>query len=124
MSDQQSWAEAYNQEELEKRIRIKLDELAGDLAKKAKITTEENGYGPGPCAEIDGGVSIAWQADESCWVVDKITYDPGVRYYKDGSGQPPSWDYATVLTTTDLDEAIQSAVETWIKETEEIQHGW
>jgi hypothetical protein len=40
------------------------------------------------------------------WNVDVMVYDPGVRYYPDGSGQPPTWDEAPALRGETLANAI------------------
>jgi len=40
------------------------------------------------------------------YVVSRWVFDPGVRYYPDGSGTPPSWDSAEEAVFTKIDDAI------------------
>lgn len=102
------------QEQLEAAVLKQFETQTG--GKKAWLIQQTNPFQDGhPSISLEEGVDVSWQEDEDCWVVDVGTYDPGVRYYPDGSGQPPSWDYNTVLTTPSLEEAAQRAVEEWIK---------
>jgi hypothetical protein len=41
------------------------------------------------------------------WLTQVVTYDPGVRYYKDGSGQPPSEDVEDVGTDERIWQCIR-----------------
>jgi hypothetical protein len=42
------------------------------------------------------------------WYVSYGWNDPGVRYYRDGSGQPPSWEVADIGTYQSLCVAISN----------------
>jgi len=44
------------------------------------------------------------------WYVQVIVHDPGVRYYPDGSGQPPSDDIADIDNYWDLSRALIKAI--------------
>jgi len=48
------------------------------------------------------------------YAVQVLTYDSGVAYYPDGSGQPPSEDYEDLAITQMPAQAIQKCIELFI----------
>lgn len=96
------------------------------------IDLEGDGKYVDPSIVIDNCVGIYWNEDTRIPIKDvfdgsiksykagfqvyTIHYDPGVRYYRDGSGQPPEWDYEDIGEPHDcferaLIEAIKIAIE-------------
>jgi len=49
------------------------------------------------------------------WDVWTYDYDPGVRYYPDGSGQPPSWDDRQMGVGLTITEAVSCIITDMLK---------
>lgn len=49
-------------------------------------------------------------AKVSRWGISVATYNPGVRYYPDGSGEPPSADVTDLENVPTLDKAIRKVI--------------
>lgn len=60
------------------------------------------------------------QPDETVkkWMLQGITYDPGVMYHKDGSGTPPSTDVEDIEDSASprLLDVLRYAVNLWVKD--------
>ena len=58
---------------------------------------------------------IGADKDSWGWYVAQIVYDPGVRYYPDGSGEPPSWDEGESISVRSYWQAVRQAM-LWLLE--------
>jgi len=93
-------------------LRQYLNYLAGQLGIEIRtwLETEDTDY---PVLTVEGYLSLYQEehtlkelgilvgnlaSKVTAYVLERIVYDPGVRYYKDGSGQPPTEDYVPVAT--------------------------
>lgn len=80
-----------------------------------------------PNIEFDGtgiGVSIFWGEQPTItgtkprveYGVFTTSYDPGVRYYPDGSGEPPSWDVEEYGESSfNQDDVLIQAIQVLVK---------
>ena len=58
---------------------------------------------------------IGADKDSWGWYVAQMVYDPGVRMYPDGSGEPPSWDEGESWSGRSYWEAVRQAI-VWLIE--------
>ena len=88
--------------------------------------TAEEGNTDNPLITIDGWLyimdsemdkeTITKTVKVPAWYVIYGWNDPGVRYYPDGSGQPPSWEVDDIGTYRSLHQAISACCERIIRQ--------
>jgi len=100
----------------------KLVQRTQELLKAAgltcKISVNDDAWSD-PSIELDTtgiGVCISWDSDKVTYGAFTTVYNPGVMYYPDGSGEPPSEDYselgkASTNPNGPLTEAIKALIE-------------
>ena len=74
-----------------------------------ELVVQEEGVRFGPVIETVKGIGNR-EREVVKWWVGREEYDPGVRYYPDGSGEPPSVDTVDVIEPSHLGEAISVMV--------------
>jgi hypothetical protein len=98
---------------------VESEEEVIDTTQAGKTIVIENTYELTPFHGTTKVPTIVGEREVSCvkWDVITFDHDAGVRYHKDGSGTPPTWDERELGTVLSLEEALLLILADWSRVT-------